>query len=620
MFWTGRPALSSNTNHKMQLPHLLTRALLVCASALPACYLGALIYKTSVDVPFIEQWTVAFYFEKLFKGTLTLSDLFQQMNEFRQFFPNLLFLSLGWLTRWNVRYEMLFIFLLACLISFNLYRLGALTLGDDNYVLRLLALLITNTLIFSPLQYDTWLNGIQVVYLVPMACLTSGLLIATSSLSVRTKFLICICLSTVSTFSSANGILCWAILLPVLILPCSRAALFEKRWMLTAWLAGFISNGALYFYDYQKPAGNPSLLAAVRHPLQGALYYLAYLGTPLGWGASKVTVPIGLILVTLFALACVYLWANRRDHALVRRMTVWLALGSFTLLTGLMITASRLGYGVGHSSSLRYLAFSLYLVACLAHLAPVVWQDLHRKGKLDRTASHLRHVLTATLVLALVMHLRFYPSGAHFMNRLRLDREYTKACLLFVNILPDTCVADPEAMPPNVNFVKLRANALDTRGFLRPALIKSATLEDIEATETSPGAGHNVFENLNARGDDTYEASGEAARAANVNAPADVVLLAYEREDDDGDGEKTSTVFKFSEPCAQHKPPTLRADEVDCTSLRWRATFSANEIPDGKIRLTAWAFDAETGRAFRLAGSHTINKSGSLPANVKSDD
>ncbi len=114
---------------------------------------------------------------------------------------------------------MLAIFALACLSSFNLYRLGALTIGGENYSQRLAALLLTNVLIFSPLQFDTWLYGIQVVYLVPMACITTGLLVVLSGWHDRTKFAVCMCLSTLSAFSSANGMLCWVALLFVLVRP-----------------------------------------------------------------------------------------------------------------------------------------------------------------------------------------------------------------------------------------------------------------------------------------------------------------------------------------------------------------------------------------------------------------
>ncbi|MCA1591180.1 MAG: hypothetical protein LC754_00675 [Acidobacteria bacterium] len=595
----------------MRLSPKLAGVLTVCAAALPACFLGTLIFKYGVDVPFQEQWPVALYFEKYFQGTLALSDLFQQQNEFRQFFPNLLFLALGLLTRWNTRYEMLVIFLLACLISFNIYQLGALTLGDESRFQRVLALLLTNILIFSPLQYDTWLYGIQVVYLVPVACLTTCLLAAYSGLGDRTKFLICMCLSTVSTFSSANGILCWVVLLPVLVQPLTRVALFEKRRMLAAWVAAFLLNCALYLYDYHKPTGHPSLLVSIQHPLRAALYFFSYLGTPFGWGKLKFGILAGFILANCFALACAYWWTRRNDRVLARRMTGWLALGTFALLTGVMITLSRVGFGILQSSDLRYIAFSLYLTAALVHLAPIVLGDLEKKGRLGKSGVRAARLAPVALVLLLFLHLRFDPLGVHLMKRVWQDRERAKACLLFINVVPGACTSETDVMWQDADFLKRHAGALDAQGFLRPGLVKSGWLEEIETRGATDSEMRGVFESLAAGDGDAYVATGWARRAGATDAPADVVLLAYQQAGG------ASTVFKLSEPCPEHRPPTLTAEEVDCPDLHWRAIFSAGEIPSGAVELTAWAFDAETGRAVRLGGSHTPGKSGLEGAGVK---
>ncbi len=191
--------------------HKWTYALLVCLAIMPAILLLTLIIKYGVDVPYWDEWHYVTFFEKFSQSTLTLGDLFAQQNEYRQFFPNLIFVGLGWLTKWNKRYELLVSFALACLVSFNLYRLGKSTIGGTP-LRRIIIYLIANILIFSPVQYDNWLLGMQIVYFMPIACLTTCLVIAYSNLSPRAKFLAGMCLAGVGTFSSANGILCWLVL------------------------------------------------------------------------------------------------------------------------------------------------------------------------------------------------------------------------------------------------------------------------------------------------------------------------------------------------------------------------------------------------------------------------
>ncbi|NJM28325.1 MAG: hypothetical protein HC856_09140 [Pseudanabaena sp. RU_4_16] len=98
---------------------------------LPACFLGLLIVKYSVNVPFQDQWAIARLLPKWLEGTLSFGDLIAQHNESRKFFPRLIFLALAQFTHWDVRYEMLISFLLACIVAVNLYRLSHLTVGSS---------------------------------------------------------------------------------------------------------------------------------------------------------------------------------------------------------------------------------------------------------------------------------------------------------------------------------------------------------------------------------------------------------------------------------------------------------------------------------------------------------
>jgi hypothetical protein len=168
-----------------------------------------LIAWYSVDVPFWDQWWTARLFVRLAEGSLSVADLFEPHAEYRQFFPHLLFLGLGVATRWRVRYEMLVSVLLACLVSLNIYRISRTTIGRGETRLWLLA--AANLLIFSPVQYENWLFGIQVVYFAPIACLTACLSVAYSRASPATKFVVAAVLSVIATFSAANGVLCWVL-------------------------------------------------------------------------------------------------------------------------------------------------------------------------------------------------------------------------------------------------------------------------------------------------------------------------------------------------------------------------------------------------------------------------
>jgi hypothetical protein len=40
----------------------------------------------------------------------------------------------------------------------------------------------------------------------------------------------------------------------------------------------------------------------------------------------------------------------------------------------------------------------------------------------------------------------------------------------------------------------------------------------------------------------------------------------------------------------------------------WQKSFGVGELPPGASRLTAWAFDAQTGKAFKLQGTHRLSE------------
>lgn len=575
----------------------LTRTFSFCAFFLPAFYLAVLIQRYGVDTPFQEQWAVAAFFEKLQQGVLGPSDLFAQMNEYRQVFPYILFIVAGKLTSWNVKFEMFMTFLLACMVSLSLYRLGRLTFGGEWDARRVGAYFFSNLLLFSPMQYENWLYGIQVVYLLPVACMCAGLLVAYSAAGARVRFFICACLSLVSTFSAANGILCWLVLLPPLVLLEPRAGRAEGKWLVAGWVACMLLSIVGYSYGYQATPGSPSTLDAVRHPLRAAVYFFSFLGTPLWAGSLPVAFAAGLVLAAAFVFSCVYVWKKRGDQALVRRTLCWLMLGAFSLMTGMLVTLGRSVYGLEQSMTARYIAFSLYLAAAVAHLIPIIAGERGGEAHRARGRALITRVAVAAFVFALAAQARIYPLGTLAMMYTWRDRAHAKACLLFINVLEDGCLST-QLTPTDV--LKRSALALDRMSYLRPGLIRSGRLEEIEAGRGGAGAA-GEFESLDEEGGGSYVASGWASLPG-AGAPADAVLLAFEK------GEGTSVVFKLSEPRAEKDYSVMRLREIAYPDLRWRARFSRDELPRGPAKVTAWAFDAGNGKAYRLGGAHAARE------------
>jgi len=551
----------------------------------------------SVDVPYYDQWQTARLFVHLAEGSLSFSHLFEQHNEFRQFFPHLLFLALGTITRWNVRYEMLVSLLLACLVSFNIYRISLVTITGTQK--RLWLLVGANLLIFSPVQYETWLFGIQVVYLAPIACLTTCLSVAYSALSPRAKLAIGALLSIVSTFSSANGVLCWVLVLPVLLVVCDWQRRFV-HFLIAAWIALCLLSVSFYLYGYQTPEWHPSLTESLRHPARALAYLAAFLGAPLAPGSGiprlAAAILIGTLAAIFFAGTCAYLWVGFGDGALRKRMIAFVTIGLYSLGTGLMVMPARLGLGIPQALSPRYSTFSLYLLVSLIYLAPIVLEHARANRYLP---SRVRTVplLSAVVAVSLLAHAFSATQGMLQARAFRAYQRYFKACLLFVNGLRSPAPAT--LIPLSQGDLIPLANALNRLGYLRPSLIDGKSVEEI-AMSTKDGLPAGAFEDLARTPEGHFIASGWAVLPER-REPAHAVLLTYR------DGSRGSRVFAIASMAGvpDGLVPALR--QPDYNRTRWHHTFAQADMPtDDPTHVDAWAFDTDSGKAFKLTGSHVV--------------
>ena len=581
----------------MLRPAKLTRVCLLCLALLPAGLILLLIAAYSLDFPFEDEWSLAPFFVKYARSTLTIKDLFAQQVEYRQFFPNLIIVTLGWLTRWNVRYEMLVSVLLACLTSFNIYRLGEATVGreDTRY---LLAYVAANMMIFSPMQYENWLQGQQLIYFIPVACITTCLRVAYSSLSIWPQFALCMCLSTISSFSAANGLLCWVVVLPTLAWVDIRSDFARLKWPVVVWTIAFALSSALYFYGFQMPPGHTPGGVAVKAPY-AILYFLSFIGSPLTADHRFLVVPAAAVGLTLLVL---YLWLGFRfvkalpDFVLARRMLCWLSLGAFSVLTAIIVTFGRLNKGLGFSLSSRYKTFSLYLVVSLIYLLAIVWEERWRLQFQGKCVN--RRWLGAAVASAFALYLLAAAIAFRHVVMYRTSLLQAKASVHLLNVVDYSYLQKRiEARCLNLDNMRDTVTLLDAMGFLRPSLAKSNLVTDARVSSGYPAAD-GIFERLT-RQDEAYVAAGQAF-LPHSGEPADAVLLAGENLA----GE--ATVFALAEVSNTGDILNKLKRGGAAAALSWQSSFPVKALPEGTINLTAWAFDANTGQAYKLAGTHTV--------------
>lgn len=571
---------------------------------IPAIILGFLVWKYGVNLPFEDEWdTPGLALLQFHRDQLQWIHLIGQHNESRKFFPRLFFLGLSSLTNWKPKYGMLASFLLSCLISFNIYHLSKITLNTI-WSRRLACLAMANLLIFSPMQWANQLWGLQMITFIPIAAITTSLAVIFSSNTLFFKLLISGILATIATFSFANGMITWIIIFPALVF-IAKNNKKQLAWVAISWLFWFGLILAIYFSDYHKPAHHPSFTEALYQPIKAIFYYLSFIGSPLGINDLISSQIVGICILFLTALAIFYIFSkNRHNQRLLFNAFPWLSIIFYTLGSGVLTASGRVGLGVEQSLESRYVTFSTYGIVGLIYLLAVVSLDLNSQTNISRNNSKiLSKIITVFMVVFLLLYPANFVWGVNQIIATQPKRFYGQACLSLINIVDDAECIRQYVYPiseadPNENHLVKRANELDQLGLLEPALILSDNLQAISRNNFEQ-LTYGSFDALVPGENNTYIASGWSI-LPKYSSPSHALILAYQTPDN------------LDHPFAIAKPELQRADVVEVLGKKqylnagWKKTFSQDLIPDDAVAVSAWSYDSEIARAYKLNMTHPI--------------
>ena len=247
---------------------------------LPAVFSLLYVHAFGVSVVFSDAWSMVPLFDKLSSGTLQLSDLFNQHNEHRMFFPGGVELLLGSITRYDSVTEMYLI--QVCYLATTGVLLLAFRGALRGYVVGsswLLLFVPLSFLIFSFRQYENILFGYQINFALAQLFSVLALFMLCALGHGRFRklaFAAALGSATIAAFSVLQGLFTWPVgLLQLLIGPLEKR---QKRIFAVLWgLAGLV-EWVVYFIDYRKPRSSPSLLYVPEHPVEGILFFLRDVG------------------------------------------------------------------------------------------------------------------------------------------------------------------------------------------------------------------------------------------------------------------------------------------------------------------------------------------------------
>jgi hypothetical protein len=330
--------------------------LFVCS--IPIVLLVYLILHSGVNVCILDQFNaIVPLFEKLHSGQLTFADLWERHNEHIIFFPSIIMLALGTLTRYNSIAEMFFTAFLLTLICIMYAAVvqKQFTIKFKNFPIWFFPAALLN---FSWVQSENMLWGFQISFVLTLtAAVTSLFLLYYAGKTARGKsstlfFILAVTAATIASFSSSMGISIWiAGFIPLCAAGFSRKRTFALGSMF--FVLGIIV-WMVFITGYSTPSGHPSIAYVIDNPLE----FIHYLTVCFGGAVIAQTIPAMIagtgIFLTLIITVAVTI-KNKRTNA----NSFWLGLLALSLLNMLCIAVGRAGFGVEQALMSRYTTFAI---------------------------------------------------------------------------------------------------------------------------------------------------------------------------------------------------------------------------------------------------------------------
>jgi hypothetical protein len=384
----------------------------------------ALVARFGVDIPNWDEWLFVPFLERVAQGQATLGDWLAPHNEHVVMVPRLLLVALAFTFGWNIWLGLAGGLLFAALTVLTLRRLSRSSAGP--VPLHLAADLATALLLFSLVQWENWLWGMQSAWFLANLCFVLALAaLRPGNVPPRPRRIaLAAALCLVATLTTAQGPFSWLALLPLVTWGGGR-----RIRPLAAWLCLTAAAWAMLFVGLRHARHGPTAEALWREPLAVAQFFLALLGAPLA-PSSPPAVALGALLLTaLLGLASGGLRGQDRSRSLP-----WCVLGAFGVMIAAATAVSRVGFGVEYALSSRYTTNAVLVWVGVFHLARL---RLHALA--PRVAWGSTIALLAALSAGLVSTGRAAVESA---NAEYLWRSGGKACLELGALLEPTRLND----------------------------------------------------------------------------------------------------------------------------------------------------------------------------------
>jgi hypothetical protein len=341
-------------------------------------------------VPFADFWGQIPFLERAVGGELRLGDFWAQANEHRILVARIQFvLDYRLFEGTNV---FLFAAIAASCLALAVTFGAAVWLETRDLLLTWGAFCAAAAAAFSPRADEnlTWAFQVQFVQVFLFAALAILAVVVAARGSPAVWSAATAVAAIAATYSMANGLLVWPIVILLAVLLGLR-----RRYAVALGVVGAVTSAT---YLWRLDFGAEGSLS---DPLRLLAYAFVYLGSAFGGPGEAVAGVVGTTGLALFALLCVLAW-RRRTAA----MAFGFGVALFVLLTALQTAVGRLDLGIEQALSPRYAysSFTFWLALLVGFLTPLR-EHLGRREAVGAPA-----YLAAAALVALLVGVTSVPS------------------------------------------------------------------------------------------------------------------------------------------------------------------------------------------------------------------
>jgi hypothetical protein len=373
-----------------------SRVLVLISFLVPSALLVWFVGHYGVNVPHLDDWRMVDFITRAKAHDLGFNDFYGQFNEHRILLPKVIFALSIIGADWNLKLLMFCSVAVAALTCLLLLRLSAISRPvDEPPAASLCYTLVICLFVFSWAQFENWLWGFQVAWLLVNLGVVGAITLLSSegklSLQFRVGLAALCCLA--ASLSMAHGLFSWIAVAPSLA--ALRAERRRKGAAIAAWIVMAAITCLTYLRGYERPHGwsyTAPLFNELKHLLMllGGAFFIGRF--------TAIAYTAGLLMIAGATLSSAY-FLTRWGTDVFFKGAPWVSLALFALLFAAVNTVGRTNFGERTATASRYATCMILLYISLIHL----WRLFRRERLLSKAIVRTGDLCFICIILAFLV-------------------------------------------------------------------------------------------------------------------------------------------------------------------------------------------------------------------------